>query len=84
MGLSLILEPLFEENALTTVSSDGIKIMISENNLYPSERMIERMLPHKQETYVEVRPEKTDCSSQISALPISDRGCVFNNEYSLR
>lgn len=84
MGLSLILEPLIEPHALTTVSSDGVKIMISENNLYLSERMIERMLPHKQETYVEIRPEKTDCSSQISALPISDRGCVFNNEHSLR
>lgn len=84
MGLSLILEPLIETGAMTTVSSDGLKIMINENNIYTSERSIERLLPIKQEVYVEVRPEKTDCSSQISALPISDRGCVFNNEHSLR
>ena len=84
LGLSVVLEPLIEPKALTTVSSDGIKILINERNLYPSERTIERLLPHKHETYVEVRPEKTDCSSQISALPISDRGCVFENEHSLR
>lgn len=84
LGLSVILNPLIEKNAMTSVNSEGIKILISKPNLFPSSRTIERMLPHKQETFVEVRPERTDCSSAVRSLPISDRGCVFNNEHPLR
>lgn len=84
MGLSVILNPLIEKNAMTSVNSEGIKILVNEYNLYPSARTVERMLPHKQETYVEVRPERTDCSSTVRALPISDRGCVFSNEHELK
>lgn len=84
MGLSVILNPLIEKNAMTSVNSEGIKILLNEFNLYPSTRTIERMLPHRQETYVEVRPERTDCSDAVESLPISDRGCVFKNEHQLR
>lgn len=84
MGLSVILNPLIEKNAMTSVNSEGIKILVNEFNLYPSARTVERMLPHKQETYVEIRPERTDCSSTVRALPISDRGCVFSNEHGLK
>lgn len=84
MGLSVILKPLIERNAMTSVNSEGIIILLNEYNLYPSERSIERMLPHKSETFVEVRPERTDCSPAVAALPISDRGCVFSEEFSLK
>lgn len=83
-GLSVILKPLIEQNAMTTVNSEGIKILINEFDLFPSEKTIERMLPLMQETFVEIRPEKTISSKAISALPISDRGCVFKDEYDLR
>ena len=84
MGLSVVLNPLIEKNAMTSVNSEGIKILIYEYNLYPSEKTIERMLPHKQETFVEIRPERTISSKAVTALPISDRGCVFENEHKLR
>lgn len=83
-GLSVILKPLIEHNAMTTVNSEGIKILINEFDLFPSEKTIERMLPLMQETFVEIRPEQTISSKAISALPISDRGCVFKDEYNLR
>lgn len=83
-GLSVILNPLIEKHAMTSVNSEGIKIIITEHNLYPGERAIERMLPHRQETFVEVRPERTDCSNAVRSLPISDRGCVFSNEHQLK
>lgn len=83
-GLSVVLKPLIEKKAMTSVNSEGMKILISQPKLYPSDRTIERMVPHKQETFVEIRPEKTDCSSDVRSLPISDRGCVFSNEYQLR
>ncbi|KAG5667100.1 hypothetical protein PVAND_015099 [Polypedilum vanderplanki] len=84
MGLSVVLKPLIEKNAMTSINSEGIKILINEHNLFPSEKTIERSLPHKQETYVEIRPERTISSKEISALPISDRGCVFEDEFPLR
>lgn len=84
LGLSVIINPLIEHNSMTSVNSEGIKILVNEFNLYPSERTIERMLPHKQESFVEVRPERTDCSNAVRSLPLSDRGCVFSNEHSLK
>lgn len=84
MGLSVILNPLIEKGSMTSVNSEGIKILINEYNLFPTEKTIERMLPHKQETFVEIKPERTISSPAVTALPISDRGCVFENEYKLR
>lgn len=84
MGLSVILNPLIEKQAMTSVNSEGIKILVNQPSAYPSERTIERMLPHRQETYVEIRPERTDCSEAVRSLPLSDRGCVFSNEYELK
>lgn len=84
MGLSVILNPLIERNAMTSVNSEGMKILINPPSMYPSERTIERMIPHRQESYVEIRPERTDCSEAVRSLPLSDRGCVFSNEYELK
>jgi acid-sensing ion channel, other len=84
MGLSVIMNPLIERNAMTSVNSEGMKILVNEPILYPSQRMLERMLPHQQESYVEIRPERTDCSKTVRSLSISDRGCVFSNEYQLK
>lgn len=69
---------------MTTVNSDGMKLLINQFNFYPGERSLERMLPHRQESIVEIRPERTDCSSRVRGLSISDRGCVFDNEHHLR
>lgn len=67
MGLSVILNPLIEKQAMTSVNSEGIKILINEFNLYPSARAIERMLPSKQETFFEIRPERTVSITKITA-----------------
>jgi acid-sensing ion channel, other len=83
-GLSVILSPKIENEAMTSVNSEGMKILVNHFNLYPSERSLERMLPHKQDSYVEIRPERTDCSETVKALPISDRGCVFEDEHQLK
>lgn len=84
MGLSVIINPLIEVNAMTSVNSEGIKILVNQPILYPSQRTLERMLPHRQMSFVEIRPERTYCSTTVRSLPISDRGCVFDNEYQLK
>lgn len=83
-GLSVVLSPKIELNAMTSVNSDGMKILINPYNLYPSERSIERMIPHQTETYVEIRPEQTVSTDDIRALPIHDRGCLFEDEFKLK
>ncbi|CRL08251.1 CLUMA_CG020926, isoform A [Clunio marinus] len=84
MGLSVVLNPQIEKYAMTSINSEGMEILINHPNLFPSRSAIRRMLPHKQETFVEVRPERTDCSQAVRTLAISDRGCVFDNEHELR
>lgn len=69
-GLSVILNPIFEKKAITSVNSEGVKMMISNYNLFPSERSMENLLPHQQETFVDIRPERTECSNQVQNLPI--------------
>lgn len=39
MGLSVVLSPLIEKGAMTSINSEGIKILINENNLFPSEKV---------------------------------------------
>lgn len=36
MGLSVVLKPLIENNAMTSINSEGVKILIDENDLFPS------------------------------------------------
>lgn len=40
MGLSVVLNPLIEPNAMTVVNSEGMKLMINEFNLYPGDRSL--------------------------------------------
>ena len=69
-GLSVILNPIFEKNAITSVNSEGVKMMLSNYNLFHSERSMENLIPHQQETFVDIRPERTECSNQVKDLPI--------------
>lgn len=84
MGLSVIMSPNVEKYTMTSVNSEGMKILINQPILFPSRRTLERIVPHRQESFVEIRPERTDCSKSVMSLPISDRGCVFDTEHELK
>ena len=75
---------MIEADSVSTVDSEGVKVIINDNDLYPSEESIEKLLPHQQETYVELSPERTIASEKIISLPISDRGCVFPDEVQMK
>lgn len=83
-GLSVILHPLSEPKSLSTIDSDGVKMIVNEYNEYPSENSIEKVLPSFQESFVEIQPERTFCSEPVRHLSISDRGCYFENEWNLK
>ena len=71
---------MIEADSVSTVDSEGVKVIINDNDLYPSEESIEKLVPHRQETFIELAPQKTTCSESVKSLPISDRGCVFSTE----
>lgn len=59
-------------------------MFVNDYDLYPYEVSILKMLPHRMETLVELKVEQTINSKAVQTLPISDRGCYFEDEYNLR
>lgn len=83
-GLSVVLKPRVDAEANTKIFSEGIDLLIHESTVYPSDTAIDKLIPTRSETLVSVQATVTLCSNQVKALPISDRGCVFSEEYTLR
>lgn len=83
-GLSVILKPNIDTDALTKIFSEGVELLIHESSVFPSDTAVEKLLPIRSETFVSIRTTMTICSGQVKALPISDRSCVFPEEFSLR
>lgn len=83
-GLSMVIRPLIEAKSISKVYTDGIKMYIHENDIYPSEAVTEKVLPHQTETFIDIVPEETISSDQIRQIPADTRGCVFSDEKSLK
>lgn len=83
-GLSMIIKPLVEAKTISKVYTDGIKMYIHENDIYPSVAVAEKVLPHHTETFVNIIPEETISSDQIRQIPAKTRGCVFSDERPLK
>ncbi|XP_063706173.1 sodium channel protein Nach-like [Culicoides brevitarsis] len=83
-GLSMVIRPLVESKTISRVFTDGIKMYVHENDIYPSEAITEKVLPHQTETFIDIIPEETISSEQIRQIPASTRGCVFSDERPLQ
>lgn len=75
---------MVEERTLVEVYTDGIKLYIHENEVFPSANVPDKNLPHETESYINVFPEITTASSQLRAIPAESRGCVFPDEIQLK
>lgn len=80
-GLTVALEPPVDYS--DTSYGDGVRMLINDGRDFPSDTSIEKLLPIGFETFTRVRGEETTCSSDVVALSISDRNCVFSNERQL-
>lgn len=58
--------------------------MVHENSVFPSESVIEKMIPRSNENIVTITTTRTTCSETVKALSVKDRGCIFEDERSLR
>lgn len=83
-GLSVVMKPNVDTNAISKIYSEGIQLLIHESNTFPGETSISKMLPVNSESLVSVKTTVTICSPQVKALPISDRECVFPEEKGLK
>lgn len=82
-GLSLQLAPQLD-NTKTSLYSEGIKLLVHEPNVFPSDLSFEKVISHRTETLVRISTIVTSCSAEVKALPIHDRGCIYENEKKLR
>lgn len=75
---------MVEEKTISKVYTEGVKIYIHENDIFPSQSVAEKTIPHHTETYISITPESTISSSQVRQIPPETRGCVFSDEKSLQ
>lgn len=82
-GLSLVLAPQLD-NTKTSLYSEGIKMLVHEPNVFPSDLSFEKVISHKTETLVRLSTIVTTCTDDVRALPVHDRGCLYEKEKKLR
>lgn len=82
-SLSAILAPEFER-ARSTVYSDNVKIIVHEPDVLASSSVNEKNIPARSEVLVRITTMIATCSDEVSLLPISDRGCIYEEERKLR
>lgn len=82
-GLSLVLKPQID-NSKTSVYSEGIKLLVHDTKVFPSEMAFEKMISHKYETLVRLSTIITTCSNEVKELSIESRECAYEYEKKLR
>lgn len=83
-GLSLILYYNDADYGELGLYSDGFKVLLSENDAFPSAHSITKFTPLKQETFLSIQPIETYCSPAVKALSIDQRQCVLPHEFPLK
>lgn len=72
------------DNTKTSLYSEGIKMLVHEPNVFPSDLSFEKVISHKTETLVRLSTIVTSCTDDVRALPVHDRGCLYEKEKKLR
>ncbi|XP_053966053.1 sodium channel protein Nach [Anastrepha ludens] len=83
-GLSLVL--YYNDSNFHEIrsNSNGFKVMVSENDAFPSAHSILKFASPKQETFVGIRPVETYCSRNVKKLSVEERQCVLPYEFPLK
>lgn len=82
-GLSVALAPSTNYQAYSSTYSEGIKLLIHERKIYPSDLSVEKMISHRSETTVRVASTLTMCAKSVRSLSTEDRECLFQPERQL-
>ncbi|XP_067633154.1 sodium channel protein Nach [Eurosta solidaginis] len=83
-GLSLILYHNDTDKDEILSYSNGFKLLVSHNSAFPGFYMPLKFIAPKRENFINMRPSEIYSSKSVKKLAITDRKCVFPNEYPLR
>lgn len=75
--------PSTNYQAYSATYSEGIKLLIHERKIYPSDLSVEKMISHRSETTIRVASTLTMCSIAVRSLGTEDRECLFQQERQL-
>lgn len=82
-GLSVAFAPATNYQAYSSTYSEGVKMLVHERLVYPSDLSVEKMISHRSETYIRIVPTLTMCAQSVQSLSPDDRECLFVPERQL-
>lgn len=74
---------LFDSNHENAIRAEGLKMLIHESGLLPTQRSLESYILRGRENFVQLQPATSTCSSAVSQLAVADRGCYYERENAL-
>lgn len=83
-GLSVVFSPPSNVRSYSSTYSEGVKLLVHDKRIYPSDLSVEKMISHKSESIVYVAATKTECSQEVRDLSTKDRECLFVHEKKLQ
>lgn len=70
--------------AYSSTYSEGVKLLVHDNRIYPSDLSVEKMISHKSESIVSIASTRTECSKEVYDLSTNARECLFVREKKLQ
>lgn len=83
-GLSVALRPLMEKATISSVFSNGIRVLVHNARQYASHAAIEKVLQVKSEIIMKVYGTETVCGRSVQEMAVERRNCLFKHERKLR
>lgn len=83
-GLSVALRPLIEKGTISSVFSNGLRVLIHDSRHYVSDATAEKVLQVKSESIIRIYGTETICDDSVRELSVARRNCLFKHERKLR
>lgn len=83
-GLSVVLNPSVNSQTYSSTYSEGVKLLIHQRDMFPSDLSVEKMISHRSENILRISSTLTMCSRAVRDLAMEDRECLFMTERKLR
>lgn len=79
-----MLNPSVNSQTYSSTYSEGVKLLIHQRDMFPSDLSVEKMISHRSENILRISTTLTMCSKAVRDLAMEDRECLFMTERKLR
>lgn len=79
-----MLNPSVNSQTYSSTYSEGVKLLIHQRDMFPSDLSVEKMISHRSENILRISSTLTMCSRAVRDLAMEDRECLFMTERKLR